>query len=97
MSARQTDAIAYERPNSGNQSTAQRDDLQRTSRALRKSQDSKSRFKRLISTANDHQTEMHDSTADKQSDHDDERHQDDRTEADSHPCHRGKIVILIRK
>ena len=36
-------------------------------------------------------------TPDEKNDYDEQRHQDDRTEADSHPRHRGKTVILIRK
>src|SRR4029077_4310574 len=92
MSTRQPNAIAHKRPNAGYQSTAKRYDLQRTSGALRKSHHPKSGFKRLVSAANDHQTEMPDPTADKNADHDEQRHQDDRTEADSHPSHRSKTV-----
>src|SRR5215475_3648291 len=97
MSARQPDAVAHECPNAGYQSTAKRYDLQRTGGALRKSHHPKSGLKRLVGTANDHQTEMDDPTADEKANHDDERHQDDRTEADSHSRHRGKTVILVRK
>src|SRR5215475_13982658 len=64
MSARQPDAVTYEGPNSGYQSAANRDDLQRTSGALRKSHNAERGFKRLVSAINDHQTEMHDPTAD---------------------------------
>src|SRR2546426_170238 len=64
MSARQPDAVAHECPNAGYHSTAKRYNLQRTSGALRKSDHPKSGLKRLVSTANDHQTEMHDPTAD---------------------------------
>src|SRR5438876_11411917 len=70
MSARQTDAGAHERPNAGYQSATERYDLQRASRAVRKSQNSKSGLKRVVSAANDHQTEMHDRTADEEADHD---------------------------
>src|SRR5262245_19444864 len=97
MSTRQPNAEADERPNEGNDSTANRYDLQRTSRALSKCHNSKSRFKRLVGTANYHQTEVDESTANKKANHDEQRQQDDRTDADSHPCHRGKVVILIRK
>src|SRR4026207_381797 len=97
MSARQPDAVAHEGPSAGYQSTAKGYYLQRTRGALGKSQNAEGGFKGLVSAANDHQTEMHDATADKKPDHDQERHQDDRTQADSHPGHRGKTVILIRK
>src|SRR5262245_21439933 len=98
MSARQPDAVADECPNAGYQSAANRDDLQRTSRALRKSEHPKGGFKRLVSAANDHQTEMHDPAADKQPNYDEQGQQDDhRNRADSHPGHRGKTVVLIRK
>src|SRR6266513_716054 len=72
VSARQPDAIAHKRPNAGYQPAAKRYHLQRTSGALRKSHDPESGFKRLIRAANDHQTEMHDPTADKKR-HDDEQ------------------------
>ena len=98
MSARQPYAVAYERPNTGYQSTTKRYDLQRTSGALRKSHNPKSGLKRLVSTANDHQTEMHDRTADKKNNYEEQRQQDDHCDgADSHPGHCGKTVILIRK
>src|SRR5947208_2827611 len=98
MSARQTDAGAHERPNAGYQSATERYDLQRASRAVRKSQNSKSGLKRVVSAANDHQTEMHDRTADEEADHDEQRQQDDHCHrADSHPGHRGKTAIPIRK
>src|SRR4030095_11706927 len=98
MTARQPDAVAHECPNAGYQSTAKRYYLQRTCGALRKSQDAEGGFKRLVSAANDHQTKMNDPTADKEADHDEQRQQDDHCDpADSHPGHRGKTVILLRK
>ena len=45
MGARQSDAVANERPNATNQPTANRYDLQRTSGALGKSEDAESSFK----------------------------------------------------
>src|SRR6266508_5593431 len=98
MSARQPDAVAHKRPNAGYQSATERYDLQRASGALRKSHHTKSSFKRLVSAANDHQAEMHDPTADKKANHDEQRQQDDHcNRADSHPGHCGKTIILIRK
>src|SRR5262245_59242207 len=64
---------------------------------MSKSQNPERGFKRSISTAYDHQRKVHERTPDKKNDHNAHRHQDDRTEADSHPCHRGKTVILVSK
>src|SRR5215467_12867219 len=97
LSARQPDAVAHDRPNSRNQSTAKGDDLQRTGGALSKCEDPECGFKRLVSPAKYHQTEVREATPDEKKDYDAQRHQDDRTEADSHPGHCGKTVILIRK
>src|SRR5437899_2819403 len=79
MGTRQPDAVAHECPNAGNQSATERYHLQRTSGALRKSDHPKSGLKRLLGTANDHQTEMHDPTADKKPDHDEQMQQSLRT------------------
>src|SRR4029077_3474100 len=98
MSARQPDAVAHERPNAGYQSAAKRYDLQRPSGTLCKSYHPKSGLKRLVGTPNDHQTEMHDPTTDKKANHYEQWQQDDDCDgADSHPCHRRKTVIPIRK
>src|ERR1700757_1498534 len=65
-------------------------------KALGKSQDPERSFKGLVSAANDHQTEMHDPTADKEADHDEQRQQDDHcSRADSHPGHRRKTVLPV--
>src|ERR1043166_1019370 len=95
MSTRQTDAVAHDRPNARNQSTTKRYDLQRPGGALRESEDAESRFKRLIGTSNDHQTQMHDGTADKQTNHDEERQENDHCSGpNSHASHRGKAVVV---
>src|SRR5262245_13298708 len=98
MSACQSDAVAHKCPHTRDYSTADGDDLQRTGGALRKSENAESRLKRLVSAANNHQTQMHYPTADKQPDHNEQRqHDDHRSRADTHPGHCDKTVIPIRK
>ena len=98
MSARQPDAIAHERPNTGYHSTAKRYDLQRTSGALSKCQDPERGFKRMVSASNYHQTDVREGAPDEKKDHDEQRQQDDHCDrADSHPGHRDKTVTPIRK
>src|SRR5438552_12573376 len=86
MSARQPDAVAHECPNAGYQSATKRYDLQGTGGTLSKCHDPERGFERLVSTANDHQTEVHDGTPDEKNDYDEERQQNDHCDrADSHP------------
>src|SRR5439155_12854135 len=94
MRARQPDASAHDRPNPGNEPTAQRYDLQWPSGAMRESQNTESRFKRLVRAANDHQTEMHEGTADEQTDDDEQRQQNDHCGSNSHSSHRGNAVVV---
>src|SRR6266480_240617 len=96
VGACQSDARANQRPDAGNQSTTNGHHLQRTSRTLRKSEDTEGSFKWLVRAANNHQTKMHDCTADEQTDYDEQRQQnDDCHGANSHPSHCGKAVLLI--
>ena len=67
MGACQADAGANERPHAGDQAAANRDHLQRTSGALRKSENAESGFEWLFCAANDHQTEVHNGTPNEQS------------------------------
>src|SRR5215467_7990614 len=62
LSARQPDAVAHDRPNAANEPTAQRYDLQRTRGALRKCEDPECGFKRPVSAAKYHQTEVREGT-----------------------------------
>src|SRR3954467_15857604 len=98
VSACQPDAITHKRPDHGYQSTAKRYHLQRASGTLRKSQDPQSGFKRLVSAANDPQTEMHDAAADKKPDHQEQWWKDDHCHrADAHAGHDGQTVIFVRE
>jgi hypothetical protein len=64
---------------------------------MSKCQNSERGLKRLVGAAYYHQTEVRERTPDKKKDHDEQRQQDDRSEAESHPSHRRKTVVLIRK
>jgi hypothetical protein len=86
MRTRKADAIYDQRPNTGNQSATDRNDLQRTGRAVGKCQDAKGGLERFVCATHDHQTKMNNRRSDKQPDHNEYRDKDDernRANADS--------------
>src|SRR5438128_10249038 len=68
MGARQANATANKRPNARNHSATNRDHLQRTGGAMRKSQNAARRFELLVCATINLKTEMHNRSTDDETD-----------------------------
>src|SRR5918996_1667940 len=98
MRASEADAIYDQRPNTGDQSATDRNDLQWTGRAMRKCEDAECSLEGFVCATHDHQTKMNNRRSDKQTDHDEYRHKDDKRDgANAHPGQRGESISLARK
>ena len=61
---------------------------------MSKCEDPECGFKRLVSAAKYHQTEVREGTPDEKNDYDDQRQQNDHCGANSHANHRCKAVVM---
>ena len=93
MGTHQSDAIEDDPPDRHNETAAERNNEQGVDRANRKTNDTKCGFKRLLGTADNHQTQMQDRRVNKNADDDEQRGKnDEQNPSDSAEKMRKRIV-----